>query len=363
MPSASRIEPYLRRIDETRRYANHGPLVRALEARLSSAFGLPDNAVITAANGTLALWGAIKAARAVRPRPGRSVCIVPAFTYVATAAAALSAGLTVHIADVDARSWALDPEALRSHPRLDEVAIVVPVAPFGRAPDLEAWARFADETGIAVAIDGAACFEWFHAAPRVLPPRLPVAISLHATKSFACGEGGLVLASDSETIVETHGALNFGFLGERIAQTAGGNGKMSEYHAAVAHAELDGWEAKAAAWSQVARRWLAGSPAIRTAPQLALCYVLYEAGSPEAAARLVTALDQAGIDSQFWYGQGLAAHPAYAGLSCDPLSNTDSVSRRLVGLPSFIDLPVARIDAIFEDVITPFEAASAGSAC
>lgn len=356
LPSAEAVAPYLRRMDAARRYSNHGPLVRELEARLAFGFGVPGGSVIACANGTLALGAAITAARAFRPRPGRTLCLVPAYTYVATAAAAQAAGLSLHIVDVDAQSWALDPQALRSHPRLEEVAVVVPVAPYGRAPDLEAWAQFAEDTGIAVAIDGAACFEWFWAEARQVPPGLPVAVSLHATKSFGCGEGGLVVASDTDTMRAVHAALNFGFLGTRIAQTPGINGKMSEYHASVAHAELDGWAAKAATWSKVAQTWREGSSAIHSAPKLAVCYALYQAVSPEAAAHLVSQLDQAGIDSLFWYGGGIAQHPAYADWPSDPLPNTTSLCQTLIGLPSFVDLPRDRILGILQEVIIPAEA-------
>ena len=101
----------------------------------------------------------------------------------------------------------------------------------------------------------------------------------------------------------------------------------------------------------------AGSPAIHAAPQVALCYALYEARSSEAGSHLVNLLDQAGIDSLFWYGRGLPAHPAYAALPSDPLPNTISLSGKLIGLPSFVDLPQARIARILKEIVKPAEAA------
>ena len=80
---------------------------------------------------------------------------------------------------------------------------------------------------------------------------LPVMVSLHATKVFGVGEGGLILCRDSELLRRCGRALNFGFDGSRDALTTGFNGKMSEYHAAVGLAALDGWPQTRAAFLAV----------------------------------------------------------------------------------------------------------------
>jgi len=57
-------------------------------------------------------------------------------------------------------------------------------------------------------------------------------------------------------------------------------------------------------------------------------------------------LRDAGIDFRNWYGAGLSAHPAYAGLSRDPLPISADVAARLIGLPCFTDLAEADIDRV-----------------
>ena len=47
-------------------------------------------------------------------------------------------------------------------------------------------------------------------------------------------------------------ALNFGYDADRLSKRPAINGKMSEYHAAVGLAELDGWEGKVAGFSRAA---------------------------------------------------------------------------------------------------------------
>src|SRR4029078_4749782 len=73
---------------------------------------------------------------------------------------------------------------------------------------------------------------------------VPVALSFHATKSFATAEGGCVVTADRSMAGAVTQALNFGFHDSRDSRAASTNGKMSEYHAAIGLAELDGWDEK-----------------------------------------------------------------------------------------------------------------------
>ncbi|MET0183006.1 MAG: DegT/DnrJ/EryC1/StrS family aminotransferase, partial [Caulobacterales bacterium] len=87
-PPAHAIAPYLERIDAARWYSNFGPLVLELEDRLAARFQ-SGTRIVTVTNGTLALALTL---RARAPRGG--LCLIPSWTFVATAHAALLAGLT-----------------------------------------------------------------------------------------------------------------------------------------------------------------------------------------------------------------------------------------------------------------------------
>src|ERR1700730_17641253 len=115
LPSTQSLAAYLNKIDQTRVYSNFGPLAASLEERLGARFGLPCDTVTTVANGTLGLMLALSAQEA---RPG-TLCVLPAWTFVASAQASMMAGLRPFFVDVDPQTWALDPHALRnviSHP-------------------------------------------------------------------------------------------------------------------------------------------------------------------------------------------------------------------------------------------------------
>ena len=241
--------------------------------------------------------------------------IVPAFTFVATPLAAEQCGYRPYLVDIDESSWRLQAEALYAHSLLSEVGLVIPVAPFGRAVPQAPWLEFHRRTGIPVVIDGGASFEAISAAPSQHLGEIPVALSFHATKSFSTAEGGCVITTDHQLSTQVNQALNFGFFSTRDCGVASTNGKMSEYHAAVGLAELDGWPAKRAAFREVAgiyRRLLdaigLGGRAF-TAPDVAGCYALLRCADPVEASSVLRTFEESNIESRLWYGHGLHRQP------------------------------------------------------
>jgi dTDP-4-amino-4,6-dideoxygalactose transaminase len=179
LPTLERLSPYLKRIDLSRVYTNFGPLACSLEERLASHYGLGGGMVTTVANATLGLMLALTAQGA---RPG-SLCMLPAWTFIASAHAAVMAGLVPYFVDVSPETWTIDAEAIA-----DEIArapagvgAVMPVAPYGRPIDIASWDRFRARTGLPVVVDAAAGFD------TIKPGETPVVVSLHATKVMGVG--------------------------------------------------------------------------------------------------------------------------------------------------------------------------------
>ena len=343
LPSAADVARYLELLDQTRWYSNHGELLHEFAHRLSALFGSSAPIVHPTSSGTTALVGAILAA-AGRASAARPLCFCPAYTFVGTVAAAEQCGYQPHFVDITEEGWAAAPEVLAKHPLIHQVGLVVPVAVYGQSLAQEPWRRFKQRTGVPVVIDAAAAFEALARDPGSTIGAIPVALSLHATKAFATGEGGAVVCTDPELLQRSLEALNFGFRGGRSCGTMGTNGKMSEYHAAVGLAELDGWAKKRAAFARVtaayrsaADRLGIGSRVI-TAPDIASCYVLYAADDIADAVRITAALNDAHAEHRFWYGFGVHREPYYAAMSRDELLMVDRLAPRLIGLPSAPDL-------------------------
>jgi len=337
LPSADELLPYLRRIDASRRYSNGGPLVCELERRLAAHFGVASGGVALVASGTVGLTASLLAVA----RVSGGYCMVPAWTFAATAQAVLLAGLKPWLVDVAPDSGALTPTlasaALEQAP--GEVAAVIPVSPFGAPLPLAAWERWHRQTGLPVVIDGAAAFDTCQA---VAPP---LVLSLHATKVFGIGEGGLVISTDETCIREVIHRINFGFAGSRFSLTTGLNGKLSEYGAAVGLAQCARWAHERQAYFQVAKVW---RQALAPVPEVALlpgwgetwvsstCIARFDhLNAAEASALLTTAQ----IETRSWWERGLAEQQAFAHCPRQPTPTTRHLANHSLGLPCWPDLP------------------------
>lgn len=357
LPSADRLLPYLRRIDAARNYTNFGPLVLELESRLTERLSLPAGGLVTASSGTAALVGATLAV-AGRATVERPFALMPAYTFVATAVAAEQCGYQPYLADVNADTWMLDPERLLDHPALDQIGLVMPVAAYGKKVAQAPWLEFKEKTGIPVVIDGAAGFEAVDASPGETLGRIPVVMSFHATKSFACGEGGAVVCTDPDVVMKTTRALNFGFHNSRDSCSASINGKLSEYHAAIGLAELDDWAQKQRSLRMVTAGYrhlfgMAGlSEALVAAPEVCSSYILFQFSNPFEALQVQSQLQERGIGFRLWYGQGLHSHPHYANAAADRLDTSNQLAPLILGLPMAPDLARETIERVVAGVVS-----------
>jgi dTDP-4-amino-4,6-dideoxygalactose transaminase len=351
LPATSRLSPYFEDIDRRRWYTNFGETALTLAARLAAHFGLSNGQCVTASNGTAALTAALIAVSG-RARAARRYCLMPSYTFVGTAAAALNAGYEPYFVDIDTQSWSIEPEHLLGHPILAQTGAVIVVGPYGRPVAWSGWEHFSEVSGVPVVIDVAAGFDALAVNPDETIGRLPVILSLHATKVFGVGEGGLILCRDAQLVQRCGRALNFGFLDSGDAAVSGFNGKMSEYHAAVGLASLDGWPRTRAAFLATADAYRRAAARAGLGEEIvaetlwASSYVLYRATTAADAVTAQQLLSEAGIDFRLWYGGGCHNHSAYANFPRDPLPVTEQVSPRIIGLPVSVDLPSEQVDEV-----------------
>lgn len=342
LPSAEALLPYLRHIDEAGWYSNGGPLHESLRERLAEHFGVEAGGVALTANGTLALALALQA----QQPPAGSLCLMPAWTFVATAQAVRQAGLVPFFVDVDADSWAISPThaLLQVAGAPGPVGAVVVVAPFGAPVDLEAWDSFRAVSGLAVAVDAAAGFD------SLVPGEVPAMVSLHATKALGIGEGGLVVTRDAALASEIAARACFGFRGERLATVEGTNAKLSEYAAAVGHAALDAWPETRAGWRALRARYetaLEALPGLRPAPRVkgVASSTLSVLGRDDAA-DLAEALAAHGIASRAWWGAGCHRQPAFRGCPRASLPVTEHLAERSLGLPFHLGMGEREVERV-----------------
>lgn len=232
MPPMEELIPFLVEIDNNKWYSNFGPLCLAFEKQLKTHF-FPEleadsRRMVSCSNGTAAIELLLIALNL----PVGARVLLPAFTFPATATAVVRAGLTPVFADVDEKSWQLTPDIARHLLAQARFDAVLPVAALGMPHNALAWQKFSRDTGIPVVIDAAAAL-----GAQETCPGISVSYSLHATKAFGVGEGGVIVAADNEMGERIRQMANFGFSAGVIVH-AGGNYKLSEYHAAVGLAQF-----------------------------------------------------------------------------------------------------------------------------
>jgi dTDP-4-amino-4,6-dideoxygalactose transaminase len=357
LPSADTLLPILAKIDANRYYTNNGPLVVEFEERLAAACGAAPDQVATSSNCTMALAQALRA-RLPMNLSSDALCILPSWTFVATPASVVLAQLKPFFADVSPTTWALDPEhvvALANRLRAagNTVAAVMPVAPFGACVDLVAWADFEERTGIPVVIDAAASFDAMSLGTQAtakFSSRIPVVLSLHATKAFGIGEGGFVLSTDTELIKRIRTWGNFGFHGSRVAIVPGWNAKLGEMYAAVGLTLLDQWPTVRAEWRALTEHFCRSAvelaphariPTFMTADWIS-AYGLLQLSQPcEHVSGIVEKMSGLGIQTLQWWGNGCHLHPAYCRYGREPLPNTERLAATVLGMPFWRQIAAA----------------------
>lgn len=360
LPDTEALTPYLRQIDANRWYTNFGPLVTQLEQRFAASFAPTPLApvAISASNGTAGLELALCALELM---PGARV-LLPALTFVATATSVIRSGYRPIIGDVDPDTWLLTPEIARAYAARHRIDAVMPVATFGNPQNVDAWDRFVEDTGIPVIIDAAGAFGNQRAGRRC-----HVVFSLHATKALAAGEGGMVVSYDTALAARVRRLSNFGIDLEQGSQVfvAGENGKLSEYHAAVAHAALDQWPVMAERRRAV--QALYQCLLQRHCPLLGMqqrdehgIYPILVGLLPAGlrARNLQPDLLAQGIETRQWYCPTLDRHPAFASFAVGPLPVAHELAERLIGLPFFIDIEENQMQRVVRAVAGLIQAAT-----
>jgi dTDP-4-amino-4,6-dideoxygalactose transaminase len=318
LPSADELRPYLRRIDVNRWYTNFGPLACELEQKLTALLAAVDPSpqhgsvhVTTIATCYHALEVGL---RITGVTPGGKV-LIPAVSFAACPLAARHAGGEVIFADVDPASWVLTPAIARRVVAKVKLDAVMPLTLYGIPLPTEEWDAFSRETGIPVIIDAAAAIE----SQSILHKGF-VAHSLHATKPFGVGEGGLLVARDADIVDKARLYSNFG-TAERIAIADGTNSKMSEYHAAVGLAQAMRWDTnkkKRRALLDVYRQHLtqlAGRVSLHPSIGKAVVSLLMLRFEAPIADRVIAAAKKEGLAMHRTYLPPLYQHPYYAGVT------------------------------------------------
>lgn len=377
MPTMDEVVPYLLEIDKNKWYSNFGPLCLSFEKKLQPLFfpelDADSKRMVSCSNGTAAIELALIA---LDLPPGARV-LLPSFTFPATATAVIRVGLTPVFADVDERSWQLTPEIAAHLVARVSVDAVLPVAALGMPHNADAWQAFSRDTGIPVVIDAAAALGMQHTCPGIT-----VCYSLHATKAFGVGEGGIIVAANNAMGERIRQMANFGFSAGVIVHV-GGNYKLSEYHAAVGLAQVRRLPLLKKRRDYVRKAVQVCSDALVNhfdfqtlpenywgqAPVVALrdtrfygaAAICLKPNARLSAESLANSLAARGVQTRRWYSPGLHRHPAFVrfethGLQGDShLPVTEHLQSQVLGIPFHNALRSQDIHYVIDSILACVE--------
>lgn len=166
-----------------------GPKAAELERRIAALCGARHAVATTSATSALHLTMQVMGVQ-----PGDEV-ILPTFTCMANANAVIIAGGVPAFADVDRRTYNLDPADVerRIGPKTRAIMMVDQI---GLPADLDAMKAVAERHGLLLLDDAATAFGAKYKGRYLGGHGVPTSFSFHPRKMITTGEGGMVLFDD-----------------------------------------------------------------------------------------------------------------------------------------------------------------------
>ncbi len=289
--------------------------------------------------------------------------VIPSFSFAATAHAVVWAGLRPLFADVDPHTLTLSPDAVRRAAGVQTSAILA-THTFGTPCDVEHLQGVADQLGLRLFFDAAHAFGSRRGTRAVGGFGDAEVFSLSPTKLLVAGEGGLITTDDDELAERCRIGRDYGNPGDYDCRLVGINGRMSEFHAAVAQASLVTLEPRIARRNQLARRYhrlLAGVPGLAfpvvhpgdrsTFKDLTILVDPVAFGTD--AATLAARLRDRGIDTRRYYTPPIHRMAAYRDVAPQPyhLPETEAAAGRVLTLPLWSSMDDQDVDRVVAAVV------------
>jgi perosamine synthetase len=172
-------------------WVTQGPRVADFEKAVAAYVGAKHGIATTSCTTGLHL-----ALASIGIGPGDEV-IVPSFTFIASANAILYTGATVVFADIDPRTFNVDPADVERKITKRTKAIM-PVDQIGLACDIDAINEIAKRHGLDVVEDAAPAIGAEYKGRKVGANAHQTVFSFHPRKVITTGEGGMITTDDAD---------------------------------------------------------------------------------------------------------------------------------------------------------------------
>jgi len=216
-----------------------GPHVAEFERAFAAYVGVPH--AVAASSGTTALMAALRAAGV---GPGDRV-ITTTFSYGATASTILSCGAEPVFADIDPRTYNLDPDSAADVlARTPGVRAILLVHLYGLPCAMDRFEALAASHRLMVIEDAAQAHGAAFRGRRAGAFGRAAAFSFYPSKNMTTGEGGIVTTADAGVADRARLFVRGGERQQYVYEAEGYNYRMTEMAAALGIGQLsrlDGW--------------------------------------------------------------------------------------------------------------------------
>lgn len=342
LPPIHEYEEYLKGIWNRQWLTNMGPLANDLELKLKQFLRLKHLLFVT--NGTIALQMAIKALEL------KGEIITTPFTFIATVSSIVWEGCKPVFVDIHPDSLNIDPAKIEAAISKKTTGILATHV-YGNPCDIEAIQQIADKYGLKIIYDAAHAFGVEINGRSVFEHGDISICSLHATKLYHSGEGGLLITKKPDLLKKLAFMRNFGFNGPEAFSELGINGKNSEFHAALGLANLKYIESIKETRKRLTERYhenLKNSkidvPQWNSRATLNYAYYPVVFESEELTLKCFEALKLKEIFTRRYFYPSLSSVLPY--LTHQDMPVTDNIAKRVLCLPLYSDLSPEEVDMI-----------------
>ncbi len=327
-----------------------GDNVAAFEEAIASYIGVASAVGLNSGTDALRL-----SLQALAIGPGDEV-IVPAFGFVAAAECVDQVGASLVLADIDPRTFNLDPSDVARRMTRRTKAII-PIHLFGQAALLAELLALCNDWDIALiedtaqALGGRYCGRLLGGWGRV------GCFSFYPTKTLgSVGDAGMVTTNDEAVAKRLRGLRNHGVESRYDHRVVGWNSRLDEVQAAVLRVKLpylERWNRKRAAIAARYSRRLADTP-VKTpilSHKSSHVFSVYAILTSERD-RLKEHLASAGIQSIIYYPQPLHLQAAYRHLGYNEgdFPAAEEVARTVLPLPIYPELSDEQVDYVSDRI-------------
>ncbi len=341
----------------------HGPDVAALEAEMADFCEVP--AAIGCASGSDAL---LLSLMALDIGPGDEV-IVPSFTFFATASCVARVGARIVFADIDPRTYQIDPDSVAELIGPDTKA-VIPVHLFGAPAPMDELARITSELDIALIEDAAQAVGATSRGRKVGSIGKVGCFSFYPTKNLGgLGDGGMLTTTDEGLADRLRLFAAHGMRPRYYHRVIGVNSRLDSLQAAALRVklrQLARWNAARAVRAERYGQWLG-----QLGLQDHLALPLVESGDQSVWNQYTVRvqngrrdalrehLSQRGIATEIYYPVPLHEQACFRGgnVRQGDLTATETAAREVLSLPVFPTLTEEQQRLVVDSIDTFYSGA------